>query len=60
MTDTSTMHAPQPISDLSDDALDWQVLLHSGHSSATDQARYQRWCQLSPAHAEAAHEAEAL
>jgi Fe2+-dicitrate sensor, membrane component len=54
------MPAPQPISDFSDDALDWQVLLHSGHASATDQARYQRWCQLSPAHAEAAHEAEAL
>ncbi|MGJ7550580.1 FecR family protein [Pseudomonas alloputida] len=60
MTDTPTMHAPQPISDLSDDALDWQVLLHSGHASATELARYQRWCQLSPAHAEAAHEAEAL
>ncbi|WP_232244333.1 FecR family protein [Pseudomonas putida] len=60
MTETSTMHAPQPISDLSDDALDWQVLLHSGQASATDRARYRRWCQLSPAHAEAAHEAEAL
>jgi ferric-dicitrate binding protein FerR (iron transport regulator) len=60
MTDTSTMHAPQPISDLSDDALDWQVLLHSGHASATDRSHYQRWCQLSPAHAEAAREAEAL
>ena len=54
------MHAPQPISDLSDDALDWQVLLHSGQASATDRARYRRWCQLSPAHAEAAHEAETL
>ncbi|MGE8115533.1 FecR family protein [Pseudomonas sp. NPDC086566] len=60
MTETSTMHAPQPISDLSDDALDWQVLLHSGQASATDRARYRRWCQLSPAHAEAAHEAETL
>jgi len=54
------MHASQPTSDLSDDALDWQVLLHSGHASASDRARYQRWCQLSPAHAEAAREAEAL
>jgi ferric-dicitrate binding protein FerR (iron transport regulator) len=54
------MHAPQPISDLSDDALDWQVLLHSGQASATDRVRYRRWCQLSPAHAEAAHEAETL
>lgn len=54
------MHSPQPTSDLSDDALDWQVLLHSGNASATDKLRYQRWCQLSPAHAEAAGEAEAL
>jgi len=60
MTDTSTMPVPQPISDLSDDALDWQVLLHSGNASAADHARYQRWCQLSPAHAEEAREAEAL
>ena len=54
------MHAPQPISDLSDDALDWQMLLHSGNARASDRARYRRWCQLSPAHAEAAREAEAL
>lgn len=60
MTDTLNMHAPQPISDLSDDALDWQVLLHSGNASAADKARYRRWCQLSSAHAEAAGEAEAL
>ena len=54
------MHASQPISDLSDDALDWQVLLHSGDASAADRDRYQRWCQLSPAHGQAATEAEAL
>ncbi|TDF86437.1 DUF4974 domain-containing protein [Pseudomonas sp. H9] len=54
------MPAPQPISDLSDDALDWQVLLHSGTASDADRARYQRWRQLSAAHAAAAHEAEAL
>lgn len=60
MTDASTMHASQPISDLSDDALDWQALLHSGNASAADWARYQRWCQLSPAHRAAATEAEAL
>ncbi|WDY59755.1 FecR domain-containing protein [Pseudomonas sp. PSKL.D1] len=54
------MQAPQPISDLSDDAIDWQVLLHSGNACAADRARYQRWCQLSPAHAEAARDAEAL
>ncbi|WP_225915577.1 FecR family protein [Pseudomonas urmiensis] len=60
MTDLSAMPELHPLSDLSDDALDWQVLLHSGNASAADQARYQRWCQLSPAHAEAAREAEAL
>ncbi|WP_286913162.1 MULTISPECIES: FecR family protein [unclassified Pseudomonas] len=60
MTDTLSMPVPQPISDLSDDALDWQVLLHSGNASAADQARYLRWRALSPAHAEAACEAEAL
>ncbi|MFK0090009.1 FecR family protein [Pseudomonas sp. NPDC090755] len=60
MTDAFSMPAPQPISDLSDDALDWQVRLHSGTATTADRARYQRWCQLSPAHAEAAREAEAL
>ncbi|MFO3723040.1 FecR family protein [Pseudomonas sp. HLMP] len=60
MTDALTMPTPQPLSDLSDDALDWQVLLHSGNASAADRSRYQRWCRLSPAHAEAAREAEAL
>ena len=60
MIDAQAMPAPQPISDLSDDALDWQVLLHSGTASEADRARYQRWRQLSPAHAEAAQEAESL
>ncbi|WP_322362254.1 FecR family protein [Pseudomonas sp. Teo4] len=60
MTDALAMPAPQPISDLSDDALDWQVLLHSGNATAADHARYLRWCQLSPAHAEAAREAQTL
>ncbi|WP_241653246.1 FecR family protein [Pseudomonas alkylphenolica] len=60
MIDAHAMPAAQPISDLSDDALDWQVLLHSGNASEADRARYQRWCQLSPAHAEAAREAQAL
>ncbi|WP_323744616.1 FecR family protein [Pseudomonas sp. UFMG81] len=59
MTDAA-MPVPHPLSNLSDDALDWQVLLHSGTATAADQARYQRWCQLSSAHAEAAREAEAL
>ena len=60
MNDATAMPAPHPLSDLSDDALDWQVLLHSGTATAADRARYQRWCQLGPAHAEAAREAEAL
>jgi len=60
MIDALAMPAPQPISDLSDDALDWQVLLHAGTASAADRARYQRWRQLSPAHTAAAEEAEAL
>ncbi|MGH2435241.1 MULTISPECIES: FecR domain-containing protein [Pseudomonas] len=60
MTDALAMPAPPPTSDLSNDALDWQVLLHSGNASAADHARYQRWCQLSAAHAEAAREAQAL
>lgn len=60
MTDRLTMPSPQPICNLSDDALDWQVLLHSGHASPADRERYQRWCQLSPAHAEAGREAEGL
>ncbi|MDH0733944.1 FecR domain-containing protein [Pseudomonas sichuanensis] len=60
MNDTAAMPAPHPLSNLSDDALDWQVLLHSGTATAADRARYQRWRQLSAAHAEAAGEAEAL
>ncbi|WP_240791782.1 MULTISPECIES: FecR family protein [Pseudomonas] len=60
MTDVAAMPAPEPLCDLSDDALDWQVTLHSGNASVADQARYRRWCQLSPQHAEAAREAEAL
>ncbi|MHC6226417.1 FecR family protein [Pseudomonas sp. X10] len=60
MTDALAMSVPQPMSDLSDDALDWQVLLHSGSATASDRERYLRWCQLSPAHGEAAREAEAL
>jgi len=60
MIDVLAMPPSQPISDLSDDALDWQVLLHSGNASEADLARYRRWCQLSAAHAEAAREAEAL
>ena len=60
MTEVHAMPNCQPLSVLSDDALDWQVLLHAGNATAADRARYQRWCQLSRAHAEAAAEAEAL
>ncbi|HAB01974.1 MAG TPA: iron dicitrate transport regulator FecR, partial [Pseudomonas sp.] len=41
------MPSPQPFTDVSDDALDWQVLLHSGNATPQDRARYQRWCLLS-------------
>lgn len=59
MTEAS-MPESLPLSDLCDDALDWQVLLHSGTASAADHARYQRWCALSAEHRSAAEEAEAL
>lgn len=59
MTDAA-MSEPLPLSDLSDDALDWQVLLHSGNASAADRERYQRWRGLSAGHRIAAEEAEAL
>lgn len=59
MTD-ATMSEALPLTDLSDDAIDWQVLLHSGNASPADRARYQRWCGLSAAHQAAAVEAEAL
>ncbi|MFD2642485.1 FecR family protein [Pseudomonas japonica] len=54
------MSEPLPFTDLSDAAIDWQVLLHSGNASAADRARYQRWRGLSAEHLAAAEEAEAL
>ncbi|WP_301843170.1 FecR domain-containing protein [Pseudomonas sp. JQ170C] len=60
MIDALPMPAPQPISDISDDALDWQVLLHSGNATDADRERYLRWRTLSPGHTQAALEAEAL
>lgn len=59
MTD-ATMSEALPLTDLSDDAIDWQVLLHSGNASPADRVRYQRWRGLSAAHQAAAVEAEAL
>lgn len=43
----ASMSEPQPLTDLSDDAIDWQVLLHSGNASQADRERYQRWRGLS-------------
>lgn len=54
------MPEPQPLTDLSDDAIDWQVLLHSGNATQADRDRYQRWRGLSAEHLAAAEEAEAL
>lgn len=54
------MSEPQPLTDLSDDAIDWQVLLQSGNASQADRERYQRWRGLSAEHLAAAEEAEAL
>nr|WP_177454447.1 FecR domain-containing protein [Pseudomonas sp. Irchel 3E13] len=54
------MSEPQPVTDLSDDAIDWQVLLHSGNATQADRDRYQRWRGLSAEHLAAAEEAEAL
>ncbi|WP_095157199.1 FecR domain-containing protein [Pseudomonas sp. Irchel 3E13] len=59
MTEAS-MSEPQPVTDLSDDAIDWQVLLHSGNATQADRDRYQRWRGLSAEHLAAAEEAEAL
>ena len=60
MTDARMPSEPQPLIDLSDAAIDWQVLLHSGDASAADRERYRRWRQLSAEHLLAAEEAEAL
>jgi len=54
------MSEPLPLTDLSDAAIDWQVLLHSGTATAADRARYQRWRELSAEHRLAAEDAEAL
>ena len=45
---------------LSDKAIEWLVVLHSGRSSDTDREGYAEWQQRSPAHEEAAREAEDL
>ncbi|MBM1205489.1 FecR family protein [Pseudomonas fragi] len=53
------LSTPTP-EDLDDQAIDWQTLLHSGTATARQRLDYQRWQQLSPAHKNAAQEAEAL
>ncbi len=45
---------------LSDEAIEWVVLLHSGTAGAADREGYAQWRVRSPAHEEAACEAEAL
>ncbi|MCQ9156943.1 FecR family protein [Acidomonas methanolica] len=45
---------------LSDEAIEWVVLLHSGTADAADWRRYAAWRLRSPAHDEAAREAESL
>jgi len=46
--------------DLSDQALDWIVRLHSGAMRPVDHAAWQEWRQTSPAHEAAAQEAELI
>lgn len=46
--------------DVSDQAIDWLVLLHSGRADAADRQAFARWRAADPAHEAAAREAEAL
>lgn len=46
--------------DLSDQAIDWIVRLHSGAATDQDHAAWAAWRDLSPAHAVAAEDAERL
>ncbi len=45
---------------LSDEALEWLVRLHSGRAGEADHAAFDRWRKRSPAHEEAAREAQAI
>ncbi|MCE4052707.1 FecR family protein [Pseudomonas sp. Au-Pse12] len=45
---------------LEDAAIDWLVLLHSGHATPAQRMAFQQWRQRSPAHAAAAAEAQQL
>lgn len=51
---------PEHPENLDDAAIDWLVLLHSGHATAAQRMAFQQWRQRSPAHAAAAEEAEQL
>lgn len=46
--------------DCGDQAIDWLVLLHSGHADAGDRGAFARWRAADPAHEAAACAAEAL
>jgi transmembrane sensor len=52
-------HAPPP-REISDEALRWIVRLNSGSAGPQARADYAAWRALSPAHAQAAREAEAI
>ena len=60
MPERAVMPLTPSSDDLDDQAIDWQTLLHSGAATARQRLDYQRWQQLSPAHKNAAQEAEAL
>jgi transmembrane sensor len=51
---------PQSASSLEDEALEWVVRLHTGHTSDRDRRACEAWQCLSPAHQVAFHKAEAL
>jgi transmembrane sensor len=46
--------------ELSDEAIDWLVRLHSGRATAEDRSAFAAWRRRSPAHDAAAREAESL
>lgn len=49
-----------PLEPLTEAALEWQVRLHSGDATDSDQAAYHTWREASPAHQAAAMTAERL
>ena len=57
-----TSHSKQKHADvaLSDEAIDWLVVLSSGRATQEDHAAFNEWRQTSPAHELAAREAETI